>query len=1109
MALQKMIPVTQDPQWYKDAVIYEVPVKSFCDSNGDGIGDFRGLLHKLDYLERLGVTALWLLPFYPSPLKDDGYDIAEYFSVHKDYGQLQDFKAFLREAHQRGLKVITELVINHTSSDHLWFKKSRQAEPGSYWRDFYVWSDTPNRYEDARIIFKDFEQSNWTWDPVAGAYYWHRFYSHQPDLNFDNPEVQKAVFEALDFWLDMGVDGLRLDAIPYLYEREGTNCENLPETHAFLKKLRAHVDARHRNKMLLAEANQWPEDAVAYFGDGDECHMSFHFPIMPRIFMSLWMEDRFPLIDMIEQTPEIPAGCQWALFLRNHDELTLEMVSDEERDYMYRVYASDPRARINLGIRRRLAPLMHNNRRKLELLTLLLLSLPGTPVLYYGDEIGMGDNFFLGDRNGVRTPMQWTPDRNAGFSTANPQQLYLPVIHDPEYHFQSINVENQEKNPSSLLWWMRRVIAMRRRFRAFSRGAIDFLLPDNEKVLTFIRSYGEEHILVVVNLSRFSQSVRLDLSEYAGRVPEELFSGNRFPEIGEDPYPLTLGFNDYFWFVLREPQSRLQTPQGPPRLEMDTDWKHLLHGTFREYLEMEVLPRFLRQSRWFGSKAKTMRHLQVVEDVNMGHNGEKTHLLVVRVDYTEGGMEHYLLPLSYTDRAEAESLLQEHPQAVIAYLELQDSSGVLYDGLFSASFRTVLLEMILGQRKKSGPGGEVHGVRGRCLKSLIKDGHHIPASRVLAAEQSNSSILYGQSVILKLYRRLEQGTNPDAEITRHLGRLRHGPKVPGFAGLLEYRREDQEPVTLGLAQQYVPSRGDAWTFVLSELDSFWDRVARDETRWQGPEPGWLPRAGNAAMPEELLDRVGQEFLDKIELLGRRTGELHRALTDSDPESPFAPEPFSKLYQRSLYQSVRYQVRKTLHSVRRHLDELPEAIRPQAEALLVNEHLVLERLGGLTAHRVEAQKIRIHGDYHLGQVLYTGEDFWIIDFEGEPARPLSERRLKRSPLRDVAGMLRSFDYAVHTSLSRQESGVTSAVGRSWTAPWYAAVCRTYLRGYLDQVEDAAFVPRDPEDIWRLLEGFLIEKAVYEVGYEANNRPHWIWLPLGGLLRLLGKEPDVDS
>ncbi|MEJ2238419.1 MAG: maltose alpha-D-glucosyltransferase, partial [Gemmatimonadales bacterium] len=433
-----------DRQWYKDAVIYQVHVKAFSDSNGDGIGDFKGLTEKLDYIEDLGVTAVWLQPFYPSPLRDDGYDIADYKEVHPDYGTLRDFRTFLKEAHRRGLKVITELVINHTSDQHAWFQRSRRARKDSRHRDFYVWSDTPDRYQDARIIFKDFEHSNWTWDSTAQSYYWHRFYSHQPDLNFDNPDVRKSVFQLMDFWLDMGVDGLRLDAVPYLFEREGTNCENLPETHELLKQLRRRVDDKYDDRMLLAEANQWPEDAVAYFGAGDECHMAFHFPVMPRLFMGIEMEDRFPIVDILEQTPGIPDVCQWAIFLRNHDELTLEMVTDEDRDYMYRVYAQDPRARVNLGIRRRLAPLMGFNRRRIELMNSLLLSLPGTPVMYYGDEIGMGDNIYLGDRNGVRTPMQWSPDRNAGFSKCNPQQLYLPAIIDPEYHYEAVNVEAQQ-----------------------------------------------------------------------------------------------------------------------------------------------------------------------------------------------------------------------------------------------------------------------------------------------------------------------------------------------------------------------------------------------------------------------------------------------------------------------------------------------------------------------------------------------------------------------------------------------------------------------------------------------------------------------------------------
>src|SRR5512133_614679 len=520
----RVITSGQDSLWYKDAVIYEVHVRAFQDSNADGVGDFRGLEDKLDYLRDLGITAIWLLPFYPSPLKDDGYDIADYYSINPLFGTLSDFKAFLRQAHARGLRVITELVVNHTSDQHPWFQRSRRAPPGDPFREFYVWSDSPEKYRDTRIIFRDFESSNWSWDHVAQGYYWHRFYSHQPDLNFDNPLVHKEITRVLDFWLDMGVDGLRLDAVPYLYEREGTSCENLPETHQYLKHLRAHVDAKYGDRMLLAEANQWPEDAVTYFGSGkgDECHMAFHFPLMPRIFMALRMEDRVPVVDIMEQTPPIPPTSQWALFLRNHDELTLEMVTDEERDYMYRVYARDAKARINFGIRRRLAPLLGNDRKRIELLNLLLFSLPGTPVIYYGDEIGMGDNVFLGDRNGVRTPMQWSSDKNAGFSRASPHALYFPIILDPEYHYEAVNVETQQRNLHSLLWWTKRVLALRKQWRALGQGTLQFLQPENRKVLAFVRESDGERILIVANLSRFPQPLALDLSAYKGTTPVEI-----------------------------------------------------------------------------------------------------------------------------------------------------------------------------------------------------------------------------------------------------------------------------------------------------------------------------------------------------------------------------------------------------------------------------------------------------------------------------------------------------------------------------------------------------------------------------------------------------------
>ena len=543
-------PRTDEALWYKDAVIYQVNVKAYFDSNDDGVGDFRGLASKLDYIKELGVNTLWLMPFYPSPLRDDGYDISEYENVHPQYGTLDDFRLMLDEAHKRDLKVITELVINHTSDQHPWFQRARKAPPGSPERDFYVWSDTDQKYLGTRIIFTDTETSNWTWDPVAKAYYWHRFFSHQPDLNFDNPLVLEAVFKVMRFWLDMGVDGFRLDAIPYLVEREGTNNENLPETHAIIKQLRAAIDAHYPNRFLLAEANQWPEDVREYFGEGDECHMAYHFPLMPRMYMAIAQEDRFPVVEIMQQTPEIPETCQWAIFLRNHDELTLEMVTSKERDYMYNMYAADPRARINLGIRRRLAPLMDNDMDRIKLMNSLLLSMPGSPIIYYGDEIGMGDNVFLGDRNGVRTPMQGSIDRNAGFSRADPQRLYLQPIMDPVYGYQAVNVEAQTREPSSLLNWMRRMLAVRKTSLAFGRGRLTFLRPGNRKVLAYLREYGDDVILCVVNLARTAQPVELDLSRFRGRVPVEMLGRNAFPPIGDLPYLLTLPAHAFYWFRL-------------------------------------------------------------------------------------------------------------------------------------------------------------------------------------------------------------------------------------------------------------------------------------------------------------------------------------------------------------------------------------------------------------------------------------------------------------------------------------------------------------------------------------------------------------------------------
>jgi maltose alpha-D-glucosyltransferase/alpha-amylase len=1135
MPEKKITPFEEDPFWYKDAIIYELPIKSFYDSNGDGIGDFQGLTEKLDYIEDLGITAIWLLPFYPSPLKDDGYDISDYFNVHPDYGTLRDFREFLRKAHERGIHVITELIINHTSDQHPWFKRSRQTKLDSHWRNFYVWSDTTDKYKDARIIFKDFETSNWAWDPVAKAYYWHRFYSHQPDLNYDNPHVKKAIFRVLDFWFDMGVDGLRLDAIPYLFEREGTNCENLPETYAFLKELRAHVDSKYKNRMLLAEANQWPEDASAYFGNGDMCHMAYHFPLMPRIFIGLQMEDRFPVIDILEQTPNIPEACQWALFLRNHDELTLEMVTDEERDYMYRVYASDPQARINLGIRRRLAPLMNNNRRRIELMNMLLFSFPGTPVIYYGDEIGMGDNYYLGDRNGVRTPLQWSPDRNAGFSKCNPQKLYMPIIIDPEYHYESLNIENQQRNPSSLLWWMKRVIAMRKRFKAFGRGALEFLLPDNPKILAFIRKYEDESILVLANLSRYFQVAELDLSSYAGCVPQEAASQNRFPIIRESPYVLSLGPHNYIWLLLKKEAETfsISGEKTLPELQVATNWETVLKGETRERLENEIFPKYLKSCRWFGGKAKTIRGVSIVESIPLAKNSDVSYALILEVKYTEGPNDSYLLPVSYavTRKGEqpleefvveglrvrldyewltikAKMIMDEFPQGVIARLYLGGDEGILYDAAYDNKFREALLTTIIRRKKVKGNRGDLIGFHGKKFKRRLDDKELSLSSQVLKAEQSNTSILYGDKYYFKLFRGLKEGVNPDQEITRFLTEKAEFPQIPPFVGSMEYRRAGSEPIVIGLLQGFIPNQGDAWTFTIDALDRYFEKVlSRAKEIQEIPKaPPSLFDIDFPSIPLLLRELIEGHYLEMVTLLGRRTGEMHLALASSPDEPDFAPEPFSMLYQRSVFQAMRSLVRRVLEILRKTIKTLPEPLQEEASLMLGSEEKILNRLQEIVVRRLSAMKIRIHGDYHLGQVLYTGKDFMIIDFEGEPARELTERRLKGSPLRDVAGMVRSFHYAAYIALLKEASLRTEDIPvlEPWTNLWYRYVSGVFFKSYLDTVGSVPFIPSEKKELEIMLNAFLLEKAVYELGYELNNRPEWVIIPFRGLKDLLQGE-----
>ncbi len=1107
-----------DASWYKDAIIYELHVRAFADSNGDGIGDFRGLTSKLDYLQDLGVTALWLLPFYPSPLKDDGYDIADYTDIHPAYGTLHDFKVFLAEAHQRGLRVITELVINHTSDQHVWFRRARQARPGSRWHNYYVWSDTVSKYHEARIIFKDFESSNWAWDQEAQAYYWHRFYAHQPDLNYDNPRVWRAVFRVMDFWLALGVDGLRLDAVPYLYEQEGTSCENLSATHAFLKALRQHIDSRFPGRMLLAEANQWPEDAVAYFGNGDECHMAFHFPLMPRLFMAVRMEDRFPILDIMQQTPAIPEDCQWALFLRNHDELTLEMVTDEERDYMYRVYAHDSHARVNLGIRRRLAPLLGNDRRRIELMYGLLCALPGTPVLYYGDEIGMGDNFYLGDRNGVRTPMQWSADRNAGFSRATPQKLYLPIIIDPEYHYEAINVEAQQNNPQSFLWQMKRLLALRKRFQAFGRGQLTFLTTSNHKVLAFTRHYQGECLLIVANMSRFAQSVSMTFDEALhSKVPVELFGRTRFPSITAAPYALTLGPHDFYWFAL-EPQPvgdvTMTARDLPlPTLVVSNPLESLLQHDTRAALEA-ILPAYLRARRWFGGKARTIKAVSLLEALPFSWLAGETFLTLLQVEYTEGDPETYLLPLTVARGERAVQMQAGFPHPLLACLQGWDGvdSGLLYDALYDQEFNRALLDAMARHRRLKGREGELIATPTRAFRLLQDAPIATLTPRVMQVEQSNTSVVYGERFVLKLLRHPEAGVHPEVEIGAFLTEKVGFTHTPPFAGAIAYRRTNGEHFTLAILSGFAQNQGDAWHYTLDALSGYHDMVMarRVEVEALPLPPRSLEHLLDTEIPPLTSELIGS-YLAAAALLGQRTAELHLALSQQVHVPDFMPEPFSPLYQRALYQSMRSLTGQTIQRLGERYLDLPESARADAQQVLQREGDILKRLQTILQRKITAVRTRIHGDYHLGQVLYTGKDFVIIDFEGEPARALSERRIKRSPLRDVASMLRSFHYAAATALSRQgrenlTTSETLAFLEHCTRCWYTAVGVVFLRAYLTHADQAPFVPHAHEELSILLEAYLLEKAIYELAYELNNRPQWVSIPLRAILDLL--EPGTD-
>lgn len=1112
--------VRNEPLWYKDAVIYQLHVKSFFDANNDGVGDFQGLLNKLDYIVSLGVNTVWLLPFYPSPRLDDGYDIAEYRDVSPDYGSLADVRRFIREAHLRGLRVITELVVNHTSDQHVWFQRARRAKKGSAARDFYVWSDSDQKYAGTRIIFCDTEKSNWTWDAEAGSYYWHRFYSHQPDLNYDNPRVLKAMISIMRYWLDLGVDGLRLDAVPYLIEREGTNNENLPETHDVLRQIRAVMDADYPDRLLLAEANQWPEDAQEYFGNGDECHMAFHFPLMPRMYMAIARADRFPITDIMRQTPDIPENCQWAIFLRNHDELTLEMVTSSERDYLWDVYASDRRARINLGIRRRLAPLLERDRRRIELMCSLLFSMPGTPVLYYGDEIGMGDNIHLGDRDGVRTPMQWSPDRNGGFSRADPERLPLPPIMGPLYGYEAVNVEAQQRDPYSLLNWTRKMLAKRQQTQVFGRGSLRFLFPGNRHILAYVREYEDIAILCVANLSDGSQPVELDLSDMAGRVPVEVLGATAFPTIGELPYLLTLPPYGFYWFELsataQPPLWHATAPDHQAEhttlvLRRRADVGYRMVESSRRLLDTEILPRYLMRQRWFKRDAP-VASVHVLYSLPLP--GQSDHYLA-EIEVKQGDSKSlYFFPYTLWWTDVSTSAL---PFDVLAWVRRGAETGFMSDAFFSADFAQQVLELL--QAGREIPVATSSGKGMICFQpepALKTVEWPVPVlSERFPGEQSNSSVVLGDKAVLKLIRRVTQGIHPEVEMTRHLSRCGF-KNAPLLLGEVQRALADGSVHTLAVLHEHIDNQGNAWDWTLEFLAQTLEQAA-------------LTGESRADYGDTL-----QGYAVMAATIGRRLAQLHAVLGRVCKESSFKPEVANTASLSHWAARIKGQFNDAMQAANESRKRLGEVGCQHLDALNTLRDEVGQRIDQLVPGLKGMPMTRLHGDLHLGQILVAQNDIYFIDFEGEPSRSVDERHVKSSPWRDVAGVLRSFDYAAAyvfspvqgaavatgTALDDDSSRAPASTALQWhrhhlLQEFRDSANQAFLNAYDDaRHAEAEFTGQEGEDEHAdasALKLALVEKAAYEVNYELSHRHEWTVIALAGLLdscqRLL--EEDVPS
>ncbi|MEN6385933.1 MAG: maltose alpha-D-glucosyltransferase [Phycisphaerales bacterium] len=1096
--------LSDDPLWYKDAIIYQLHVRSFYDSNGDGIGDFQGLSQKLDYLEDLGVNAIWLLPFYPSPLKDDGYDISDYTDIHPIYGSMEDFTSFLKKAHNRGIRVITELVINHTSDQHPWFQLARRSPKGSKLRNYYVWSDTPEKYKGVRIIFKDFESSNWTYDTAGHSYFWHRFYSHQPDLNYESPQVLKEVLRFLDLWMEKGVDGLRLDAIPYLYEQEGTSCENLPQTHVFLKKLRAHIERKYKNRMLLAEANQWPEQVVAYFGNDDECNMALHFPIMPRLFMAIRMENHYPIMEILNQTPAIPEKCQWAMFLRNHDELTLEMVTDKDRDYMYQVYARDRAMRINLGIRRRLAPLLENDRRQIELMNCLLFSMPGTPIVYYGDEIGMGDNVFLGDRNGIRTPMQWSADRNAGFSKANPQRLFLPVTLDPVYHYESVNVENQQGNQNSLLWWMKHLINLRKKFKAFSRGSIKFLTVKNPKILAFIRQYENEKILVMANLADSVQYAELDLSEYTDMVPMELFGQTQLPIIAKNPYLFTFGAYGFYWLQLAaKPHEiiQMETKRQIASFRLEGAWEDIVEDKNRHNFE-RILSEYVKHCNWFAGRDRKIERTEIIDYFRVPDAKSPFYLLLFEIEYTNGYMEKYFLPIGLISEADVENVQKETDPVIAAKIvSSKIDKGLIYDALYDEKFLKAYFNFISRRRDQ----------RGRREKLIIKKINKLkigdkPKIFVKDIKCQTLFIDFDDKYQLKIYRRLESGTTPEIEVSSYLTNKKFAHIMPLCASL-EYSVYNEENTAISIIYDYVENQGSSWKYTINYLLKNYEEAAKQSLHLKN-----IPPVSGSfydllhAQPPDFVQEFFQIYLDQINLLAHRTAQMHTALS-SDPEDPvFKPETFTDFRKFSKYHSIYSLVRETMRQLDNCMSQFPEKMQMKAKLIMNSEKEILSLFKSIRDRNISGMRIRVHGDYNLRNVLYAGKDFIITNFEGRSSQSLSERKNKTSPLFDVACMLRSLHYASYVSVFNIPQGgfpLAPVDIEPIQNLWYTWVSATFVSNYLKYIKDSPLIPKNEEEIKLLLDGYLLERTFSELLFEINHQSDWIRVPFEEIMKIISR------